>query len=148
MKVTGSFRTATRWSSSSVLAIAFALLAGAACFQSTSKYYVPTAGDSRLDENELRVEAEQLLRVECERLKGGKSSVSGEGTFVLDVSATGSVQRVKVSKSTGDSELDDIFGALSARLDVGAAEPKAGSIRMRASYFCEPDKSLVTIEMT
>jgi hypothetical protein len=115
---------------------------------STARYYVPTAGDPRIDENELRSEADRLLRIECERLKGGKTSVSGEGTFVLDVSAQGSVHRVKISRSTGDAALDDIFGALSARLDVEPLEPKAGSIRMRASYFCEPDKVITTIEMT
>lgn len=148
MRGTDSTRTATRWSWYRALAVAAVLPVLAACMSSSAKYYVPTAGDTRLDENELRTEAERLLRVECERLKGGKSSVSGEGTFVLDVSATGSVQRVKVSRSTGDSALDDIFGALSARLDVEPLEPKAGSIRMRASYFCEPDKAITTIEMT
>ena len=148
MPVTGSTRMAMRWSWCRALSIAATLIALGACMRSTAKYYVPTAGDARLDENELRVEADRMLRVECERLRGGKSSVSGEGTFVLDVSSTGSVQRVKVSRSTGDAALDDIFGALSARLDVEPAEPKAGSIRMRASYFCEPDKAITTIEMT
>jgi outer membrane biosynthesis protein TonB len=148
MPGTGSIRMAMRWSWSRTLLIAALVPALTGCMTSTAKYYVPTAGDTRLDENELRSEAEQLLRVECDRLKGGKTSVSGEGTFVLDVASTGSVQRVKVSKSTGDAALDDIFGALSARLDVEPLQPKAGSIRMRASYFCEPDKAITTIEMT
>ena len=148
MKATVSIRTATQWSWSSAAAFAVLLLFAGGCMHATAKYYVPTAGDSRLDENELRVEAESLLRVECDRLKGGKASVSGEGTYVLDVSPTGSVQRVKVSHSTGDAALDDIFGALSARLDLGSVEGKAGGIRMRASYFCEQDKAITTIEMT
>lgn len=147
MPATAFTRMAMRWSWSRAFVLALSLGVVAGCMSSTAKYYVPTAGDSRLDENELRSEADALLRVECERLKAGKASVSGEGTFVLEFSPTGSVQRVKVSRSTGDAGLDDIFGALSARLDVEAAEQKAGSLRMRASYFCEPDKAITTIEM-
>jgi len=138
---------AMRWSWSRILAAALVAWLTQGCMHSTAKYYVPTAGDSRLHESEMRGEADQLLRLECERLKGGKTSVSGEGTFVLDVSATGSVQRVNVSRSTGDAALDDIFGALSARLDMEPLVQKAGSLRMRASYFCEPDKAITTIEL-
>ncbi len=148
MPVTGSTRMAMRWSWSSALAAVLMAVLTQGCMHSTSRYYVPTAGDTRLHESEMRGEADQLLGVECERLKGGKTSVSGEGTFVLDVSATGSVQRVRVSRSTGDAALDDIFGALSARLDMEPLVQKAGSLRMRASYFCEPDKAITTIELS
>jgi hypothetical protein len=57
------------------------------------------------------------------------------------------VQRSRASKTTGDKVLDDIFGALSARLHVDAAEQKAGSLRMRAGYHCEAEKAFTTIEM-
>ena len=147
MRVIDSIRMATRWSSFRALILALGLIAASACVR-TSKYYVPTAGDSRLDEYEFRSQADQLMRVECERLKAGKPSVSGEGTFVLEVAGTGSVQRVKIMRSTGDASLDDIFGALAARLDLQSADGKAGHTRMRASYFCEPDKAVTTIEMT
>jgi hypothetical protein len=30
---------------------------------------------------------------------------------------------------------------------VDPAAPKAGSLRMRAGYFCEPDKAITTIEL-
>ena len=147
MRATGSTRMATRWSWFSAAALMVALTLGG-CVQSTARFYIATAGDTRLDENELRVEADRMLRIECDRLKGGKTSVSGEGTYVLEVAASGVVERVKLTKSTGDATLDDIFGALSARLSFEPAEPKAGGIRMRASYFCEPDKAITTIEMT
>jgi hypothetical protein len=132
------------WSSGPTLVVAAAL---AACVHSTSSFYVPSAGEARLDENELRVEADRLLGVECDRLRGTKASVSGEGIFVLEFAATGDVQRSRVSRTTGDKELNDIFGALSARLHVDPAAPKAGSLRMRAGYFCEPDKAITTIEL-
>lgn len=147
MPGTVSIRTAMRWSWSRTLVLAVAVASLAACMRSTSSYYVPTAGEDRLDENELRVEADKLLSVECERLLAGKTSVSGEGTFVLDFAATGDVQRSRVSKTTGDKELNDIFGALSAKLHVDAAEQKAGSLRMRAGYICEGDKAITTIEL-
>jgi hypothetical protein len=147
MPGTVSIRTATRWSLSRTFALVAIGVTLAACMHSTASYYVPTAGEDRLDENELRVEADRLLSVECERLLTGKTSVSGEGTFVLDFSPTGDVQRSRVSKTTGDKELNDIFGALSAKLHVDAAEPKAGSLRMRAGYICEGDKAITTIEL-
>ena len=140
-------RMAMRWSlSRTFVLVAFAVTLSA-CMRSTSSYYVPTAGEDRLDENELRVEADKLLSVECDRLLVGKTSVSGEGTFVLDFAATGDVQRSRVSKTTGDKELNDIFGALSAKLHVDPAEQKAGSLRMRAGYVCEADKAITTIEL-
>lgn len=147
MPGTGSIRTATRWSWCRALTLTAVAAALAACVHATSSYYVPTAGEERLDENELRVEADRLLSVECERLLAGKASVSGEGTFVLDFSPTGDVQRSRVSRTTGDKELNDIFGALSAKLHVDPAEQKAGSLRMRAGYVCEADKAITTIEL-
>lgn len=147
MRVIDSIRTATRWSSSRAFVLAVSVMALGACM-STSKYYVPSTGDSRLDEYEFRSQTDQLVGVECGRLRGTKTSVSGEGTFVLEVAGTGAVQRVKVMRSTGDAALDDIFGALAARLELGSADGKAGHTRMRASYFCEPDKAITTIEMT
>jgi hypothetical protein len=147
MPATGSIPMATRWSSSSLLARALVAMSLVACVHSTSSFYVPTAGEARLDENDVRVEADRLLSVECDRLRAGKSSTSGEGTYVLDFAANGDVTRSRLSKSTRDKELDDIFGALSAKMHVEPAEQKAGSLRMRASYYCEPDKAVTTIEM-
>jgi hypothetical protein len=147
MPVTGSFRTAMRWSWSSALALVVSAVALSACVRSTSSYYVPTAGEARLNEDELRVEADRLLSVECDRLRGSKTDVSGEGTFVLDIAATGAVQRSRVSRTTGDKALDDIFGALSAKLELTAQEQKAGSLRMRAGYFCDANKAITTIEL-
>ena len=147
MPATGSIPMAMRWSWSRAFALIAVVATLSACVRSTSSYYVPSAGDNRLDENELRVEADRILSVECDRLRGSKASVSGEGTYVLEFAANGDVQRSRVSRSTQDKALDDIFGALSAKLHVDPAEPKAGSLRMRASYFCEPDKAITTIEM-
>ena len=147
MPATGSIPMATRWSLSSALALTLVAATLTACVHSTSSYYVPSAGEARLDENEVRVEADRILSVECDRLRAGKTSTSGEGTFVLEFAANGDVTRSRVSKSTRDKALDDVFGALSAKMHVDPAEPKAGSMRMRASYFCEPDKAITTIEM-
>src|SRR5690349_22896760 len=102
MHNTGSIRTATRWSSSSIrrapLGSAFllALLAAAAlgvtACTNHSTYYIPTAGQPRLNQDEFRDASDQILSVECPRLMGSSDFATGEARARIEIDKSGAVQ--------------------------------------------------------
>jgi hypothetical protein len=147
MRGTGSSRTATRWRSFSGVVIA-ACVAG--CTVSTTKFYVPTRGQSRLSVDQLRTRAGALLTVECPRLLGGRPSAFGETDFTMDVDKGGAVLRAHVDRSSGDARIDDIFGALAAQLQVdrpGSSSEYGAHQRIGIGYSCSATEADATVQM-
>ena len=136
MPSTASFPMAMRWLSCSLLAIA-------AC---TPRTYVPPQGAERIDENELRQQADAIIRAECPRLLAGRPGASEEATFALVVAASGDVQGVTLAESFADSTLDDRIGELLARAHFDPAVQKAGGMRVRSGYSCGGGVATSTFE--
>lgn len=150
MRATGSTRTATpwRWSERPTGALAaLGLIAGlAGCMTTQTRYYVPTEGQPRLGANEMKEQAEVLLRVECPRLLDGMASALGETQLVVDVDGGGKVSRARVARSSGDERIDAIFGGVLAQLEVDApGDGRTKSSRVRMGYSCAPDQAVVTV---
>src|SRR5688500_19588947 len=122
MRATGSTRTAMRWSSCS----AFLALLAAACVTSTERFYVPTEGAPRLDQNAVRASSDRFVRAQCPRLLGDENSATGATTFRLVVASTGAVREAHVERPSPDSQMDGIFGALAAQLDLPPASSPDG----------------------
>lgn len=161
MRATGSIRTATRWSSSSAptarpdagtrrgaARLALALLA-AACVTSSERFYVPTEGAPRLDQNEVRESSTRFVRAECPRLLGDGTSATGAATLRLVVSSTGAVREAHIERPSPDAQMDGIFGALAAQLDLPPAASPDGdwTTRVRMGYSCAPDAAVATFEV-
>ena len=151
MRDTGSTRTGTRWPSCSdrgrrVARVALAA-AVAACVTTTTKYYVPSAGEDRLSTDEVRERADDLLRVECPRLLGGATAATGTARLTVDVGADGAVTRARVRTSSGDQRVDDMFGALAARLQVDAPERGPTTARITMGYSCAPNEAVTTVQL-
>ena len=146
MRATGSTRTAMRWRSSSAL-VALALLAG--CVTSTERFYAPTEGAPRLDQNDVREQSTRFVRAECPRLLGDATSATGATTLRLVVSSTGAVREAHIERPSPDSQMDGIFGALAAQLDLPPAASPDGdwTTRVRMGYSCAPDAAVATFEV-
>ena len=144
MRSTDSIRSAMRWSFCSALAIA------AAC-TTTSRYYVPTEGEPRLTPNEVRDQSDALLSTQCPRLMGNGRSATGEARIMVELDRSGVVHKAQVTRSSGDQAMDDIFGALVARLQV---DPPTGMSGDRGEhpiyigYSCAPENNAITLNIT
>ena len=150
MRATGSIRTATRWSSSNAFLALLALaLLSAGCVTSTERFYVPTEGSPRLDQNAVREASTGFVRAECPRLLGDATSATGATTFRLVVSSTGAVKEAHIERPSPDSQMDGIFGALAAQLDLPPASSPDGdwTTRVRMGYSCAPDAAVATFEV-
>ena len=141
MRGTGSTRTATRWRFSET---AVALLAlASACARPEFK---ATPGQPRLDTDEARQALAREIRPHCARL--GPGGATGEARLSLYVGTDGGVQIARVVTSTGDRQLDEIIGAVAARLQLPAraeAMPNGGA---RLGYSCSGDTVIATIDLS
>ena len=144
MRSTDSIRSAMRWSLCSAIAIL------GAC-TSTTKYYVPTEGEPRLTPNEVRDQSDALLSTQCPRLMGSNRFATGEARILVELDRSGAVHKAQVTRSSGDESMDDIFGALIARLQV---DPPTGMSGDRGEhpiyigYSCAPENNAITLNIT
>ena len=144
MRGTVSTRTAMPWQSYRILAVALLV---SACLQSTEMWFVPTEGQPRLDTNELRDRADQFLRAECPRLlTAGRPG--GEASIRLTINRSGEVTRSEVTRSSGDEQIDGIFGPLAAQLVVTPPSDmtkESMAIRMGMGYACSGTTAATTV---
>lgn len=144
MRSIGSFRSVMRWSFCS------AIMAAGAC-TTTTRYYVPSEGEPRLTSNELRDQSDALLDTQCPRLLGNDRVAMGEARIIVELDRSGTVHRARVTRTSGDQAMDDIFGALVARLKV---DPPTGMNGDRGEhpiyigYSCAPEVNAVTLNIT
>ena len=145
MPSTDFIRLATRWSLCSAIVV---VTVGCT---TTTRYYVPTAGEPRLTPNEVRDQGEPLLSIQCPRLLDGGRSATGQARIMTELDRSGAVQRARVTRSSGDKTMDDIFGALIARLKV---DPPTGMTKdvgehpIYIGYSCSPEMSAITLNIT
>ena len=161
MPDTGSTRTATPWCSSEagrlvvsgrrarVALAGLLLLAGAGCVTTTTTAYLPTPGQPRLTVDDARDEIDALLRAECPRLvQEGKPSQVAHVT--VDVNSAGDVASARLPTSSGDEQMDKIFGGVAARLHFQASGEMKGPTapgRLRMGYSCSGQAAVATIEL-
>ncbi len=144
MRSTDSTRSAMRWSLCSALVVAVACT-------TTTRYYVPTQGEARLTPSEVRDQGEPLLNTQCPRLLNGGRFATGQARIITELDRSGAVQRARVTRSSGDQAMDDIFGALVARLQV---DPPTGMTKdtgehpIYIGYSCAPENSAITLNIT
>ena len=144
MRSTDSIRSAMRWS------LCSALLAATAC-TSTTRYYVPSTGESRLTPSALRDQGEPLLDTQCPRLLNGGRFATGQARIITELDRSGAVRRARVARSSGDQTMDDIFGALVARLQVDPPTGMSGDTGehpIYIGYSCAPENSAITLNIT
>jgi hypothetical protein len=153
MQATGSIRTATRWRSSSLVALVAVALGG--CQTVTSTYYKPTEGQTRFSIDEARGVLDQVVATECPRLIEGGKDVGEPGTIELDVDNTGAVTQARVTRTLGDARLDAAFGGVAARLQIDApptGTPVGAVGRLKAGYACgaavngKPGSAVATLQ--
>ena len=144
MRSTDSIRSAMRWS------LCSALLVAGAC-TTTTRYYVPTAGDAKLTPSALRDQGEPLLQTQCPRLLNGGRFATGQARIIAELDRSGAVRRARVTRSSGDQPMDDIFGALVARLQVDpptGMTGETGEHPIYIGYSCAPENSAITLNIT
>ena len=159
MSTIGSIPTATRWSSSSarrtraltaaMLALGIASAALGACTR-TSTYYVPTPGESRLNQDEFRDASDQILSVECPRLMGTNSYATGEARARIQIDKSGAVQRVEFLRPSNDAHINTVWGALAARLQFDPQQGQTEDLRtsiVTIGYSCGQGTALTTLQI-
>jgi hypothetical protein len=158
MSTIGSTRMAMRWSFSDLrrtLAAAGALaLIGAAGFAAngctrTSTFYVPSAGETRLNQDDFRDESDQILSVECPRLMGTSDFATGEARARIQVDKSGAVQRVQFTRPSNDERMNTVWGALAARLQFDPQEGQTEDLRtsmITIGYSCGKGTALTTLQ--
>jgi TonB family protein len=131
------------------LAAAATLLAASACVTTTTTAYVPTPGQPRLTTDDARDEIDALLRAECPRLvQAGKPS--SEARVSVDVDASGNVSSARLQTSSGDEQMDRIFGGTAARLHFttsGESSSATTAGRLRMGWSCSGDAAVTTIQL-
>ena len=160
MRATGSTRTGTRWRSSrsgagdrtwATLALA-ALLPLSACVTQTASYFVPTPGQPRFSTDDARDEIDAVLRAECPRLLAANTP-SGAASLNVDFAGSGDVQRARITQPSSDARMDQVFGAVAARMHFKA--PDAAAMkgqptvegRLRMGFSCAKDAAVGTVEI-
>ena len=144
MQNTVSIRSGMRWWLCSAL-----LLVGACT--TTARYYVPSDGEERLSSYQVRDQAEPLLNMQCPRLLNGGRSAMGQARIMTDLDRSGNVVRARVARSSGDQAMDDIFGALLARLKVDPPSGMTKDVQEHPIYIgfsCAPENSAITLNIT
>ncbi|GAC1513833.1 MAG: hypothetical protein NVS1B4_00080 [Gemmatimonadaceae bacterium] len=124
------------------------LTALAGCVATTTRFYLPVAGQPRLTVDELRDRSDAFLRLECPHLLAGHPTATGVARLSVSVDPAGDVTRAQVSTSSGDERMDAIFGALAAQLSV--QPPPSGRAedgRLRLGYSCSPSAVATTVEL-
>jgi TonB family protein len=146
MKATDSTRSAMRWLSCSLV-----IASTVAGCTSTMRYYVPSAGDSRLNTIEMKDQSDAYLRPQCPRLLDGGNAATGEARIMLEIDRSGAVRRARVVRSSGDRAIDDIFGALAARLQFDpptGMTGETGDHPIYVGYSCSPQMAVTTLNTT
>ena len=144
MRGTGSTRMVMPWRWSSTLAVAVLM---SACVQSTNTWFIPTEGEPRLDTNELRDRADYFLRAECPRLLAADRP-GGEASIKLTINRSGEVTRSEVTRSSGDEQIDGIFGPLAAQLVVTPPpdmNKESMTVRLGMGYACSGTTAATTV---
>jgi hypothetical protein len=155
---TGSTRTAMRWPSSSLSAVALAIGLAAltatlgACGLGTRVYFLPSSEQERIGQNQLRDRADALVRAECPRLTAGQASATAASDFRLTVDRTGDVTRADLTRSSGDERVDAMFGALVAQLRFDPPrlmrdEEQTAVALMAVGYSCSPTVQVATVQL-
>jgi hypothetical protein len=143
MQNTGSFHSATRW-----LSCSLGLLLLAACVTQTSRYYVADPQDTRITPDEFRDAGDTLIASQCTRIMSSGTSPGGEARFRLEINSGGHVEKAHLARSSGDADVDAIFGALAARLRfVPPADGKALTHPISAGYACSQSAAAVTLDI-
>ena len=141
MRATGSTRSAMRWLFCSVVV--------AACVSRGSYFSAP--GDSRLNTIEMKDQSDAYLRPQCPRLLDGGNAATGEARIMLEIDRSGAVKRARVVRSSGDRAIDDIFGALAARLQFDpptGMTGETGDHPIYVGYSCSPQMAVTTLNIT
>ena len=160
MHSTGSTRTATRWSSSStrraplgtalvIVFLAAAALGVAAC-TNHSTYYIPTAGQPRLNQDEFRDASDQILSVECPRLMGSSDFATGEARARIEIDKSGAVQKVQFTKPSPDDRINTVWGGLASRLQFDPQDGQTEDLRaaiITIGYSCGKGTALTTLQL-
>ena len=144
MRATGSTRMATPWRWCSAVA-----MVAAACVTTTTRYFMASEGETRLNQHTIREEGDALLALECERLLGADRPM-GEAQLRLQVTQSGNVTRAELTRSSGDARIDGIFGALASRLrfDPLPAEATGGTTTpLHMGYSCAPGIAVTTVRV-
>jgi TonB family protein len=135
------------WRWSSILAVALLL---SACVQRTDTWFIPSEDKPRLDTNELRDQADYFLRVECPRLLAANKP-GGEAAIKLTINRSGEVTRSEVTRSSGDEEIDGIFGPLAAQLVVTPPPDmtkESMTVRLGMGYACSGTTAATTVRFS
>ncbi len=161
MHGTGSTRTAMRCSSSDalrsrrmsgrlpLLLLALATLASAGC-KSSSTYYVPTAGEPRINQDEFRDASDQILAVECPRLMGTSDYATGEARARVYIDKSGAVQKIEFTRPSNDDRMNTVWGGLGARLQFDPQEGQSEDLRaamITIGYSCGKGTALTTFQL-
>jgi hypothetical protein len=146
-----------RWSSSELRrtlftagALAMMSAAGAAACTRTSTYYVPTAGETRLNQDDFRDESDRILSVECPRLMGTNDFATGEARARIQIDKSGAVQRVQFTRPSNDERINTVWGALAARLQFDPQEGQSEDLRtsmITIGYSCGKGTALTTLQI-
>ena len=144
MRVTGSIRMAMPWRWCSA---ALFVLVVAGC-RRTAVYYTPTAGEQRLSQDQVREQSDDFLKIECPRLMGTHNSATGEARVRIWYDKSGAVQRAQILRSTGDNQVDTVWGALVARLKFDAQAGQTDDLKpaiLTLGYSCAPNVAITTL---
>ncbi|MDQ2765529.1 MAG: hypothetical protein M3Y30_00110 [Gemmatimonadota bacterium] len=139
---------ATPWRWSSLAALSAIVVSG--CIHQTRTYYKPTAGESRLSQDELRDQSDDMLKIECPRLMGTNKSATGEAKIRIEYDKAGAVQQAEVLRASNDPQIDTVWGALAARLQF---QPQAGQTDdlttaiLTFGYSCAPNVAITTLQI-
>jgi hypothetical protein len=97
----------------------------------------------------VRAESERFVRAECPRLLGDATSATGAATMKLTVAPGGAVREVRIERPSPDPQLDGIFGALAAQLELPPVQSMDGdwTARVRMGYSCAPGMGAATFEV-
>ena len=147
MRSTDSIPSAMRWSFCSLGLVA---AIGAAC-TTTRTYYVPTEGDARLTTLDMKDRSDAMLRSQCPRLLDGNRSATGEARIMAEIDRAGAVRRARIVRTSGDKAMDDIFGALVARLQFDPPSNMSGETGTHPLYIgwsCSPEFAVTTLNIT
>ncbi|HEX6535145.1 MAG TPA: hypothetical protein VF041_11130 [Gemmatimonadaceae bacterium] len=119
----------------------------AAACATAERYYVPTTEEARITLDEMREHTDAILHVECPRLLRGRTMVYGEAELTLDIDSAGDVRRASLAHGSPSQRIDDVLGALAARLHLPRLGGAGASATLVAGWACAPMAETTTLRL-
>lgn len=124
-----------------------ALVLGAACVTTTTRYFLPSPANPTYTTRQAETALAQYVGLQCAQRGEAQRPDSGSAAFLVEVDSAGVAQRAELKRSSKDEVLDGIFGTVAAQLTFPRDPSARGATRQAVAvdFRCAGDSATVLV---